>query len=72
MLMAPESETTICTSILQPSVAESSDSDQRREPNFQPALQFDQTDLPTTSRKSADHLCFTHKAAFPLKSRGLL
>ena len=34
--------------------------------------QFDQTDLPTTSRKLADHLCFAHKAAFPLKSRGLL
>lgn len=72
MLIALESETTICTTILQPSVAESSDSDQRREPNCQPALQFDQTDLPTTSRKSADHLCFAHKAAFPLKSRGLL
>lgn len=68
VLMALESETTICATILQPSVAESSDSDRRREPNFQPALQFDQADLPTTSRKSAGHLCFAHEAAFPSKA----
>lgn len=70
--MALESEATICATVLPPSVAESSDSDRRREPSCQPALQFDQTDLPTTSRKSADHLCFAHEDAFPLKSRGLL
>lgn len=64
-------EITICATILQPSVAKSSDSDQTRDPDLQPAIQFDKMDLPTTYRKSADHLCFSHKAAFPQKSRGL-